>query len=1104
MATTYVTVPLGTTSAQLQAMIDAAAPDTVFQLEAGDYTFDSTVVISQSHISIVGAGVGQTTIHASTALGADPVIRVGHELHRPEIEATYQIAQPASVGDTSIEMQSGHGVQVGDFIYITQQNTSEFFDEIGDTSWRKDKDLRTILVEVTAVDGDTVTFDSPLTFDYDPAISDVQVRTILEGNELSGFTMEGAYGAADPNRYYNDEGAVQGATFIMVGGTSDMVITDIHLQDAASHGITFAGSTGVTVDNVSANGAHNKGGGGNGYSIWIRDTYDSSFTNLDITDVRHAVLFASYTSASGNYVHVSFTNRDINFHGGRDQNNTVVVDQMYRDEVEQHHMSTATYYNPPGGERWGAPTDPSTNPIYIREVQASNKDDLIASHWEGSIVYTYEANDTIITNDGNDFVDAGTSGDTVFASDGLDTIVGGSGTDSLALAGNHADYTITRFGAWLYLTHAGGVTLVTEVENFDFADGSYSEDVLFNQAALEANPVADPYADGVIIEGVLSTGEGGPDTVPGDGGDTSGGGGTDTTDGGGTDTTGGGGTDTTDGGGTDTTGGGGTDTTDGGGTDTTDGGGTDTTDGGGTDTTDGGGADTVPGSDVDWGDIDTTGWLVVNGESWWDRQSAGVDFVLGANVDGSEFTNEGDLSAVGNALDNNMLGNSGANRLEGHGGDDRIFARDGDDTLLGGDGNDLLEGAGGNDALFGGAGNDTVEGGADDDTMLASAGMDTLNGESGTDTAIFTGVLGSYTISESSGAFTITSGADQAYVINTEFFVFDGQNYAAADVMAAWTAAGGGTDTTDGGGTDTTDGGGTDTTDGGGTDTTDGGGTDTTDGGGTDTTDGGGTDTTDGGGTDTTDGGGTDTTDGGGTDTTDGGGTDTTDGGGTDTTDGGGTDTTDGGGTDTTDGGLPALLPSELQPIDTSGLPIFDGVPGDDTLRVEESFIMGAELDAGRVEEEAGQSTLIGNELDNYLRGNDFANRLEGLEGDDSVRAEDGNDTVLGGAGNDTLKGGSDDDLIWGGTGLDTLDGGNGSDRFVFLTGDQRAYIADADLDENDRILLGVDGITTVAEAMSFAQEAGSDVKFSFANGDELVVNNMELAEVEQALVILV
>ncbi|MCH2095768.1 MAG: hypothetical protein MK160_11715, partial [Rhodobacteraceae bacterium] len=520
MATTIVTVPVGTTSAQLQSMIDGASGDTVFQLEAGDYYFDSTAVVTESNIAIVGAGVGETTLHATTALGDDPVIQVGHALHRPEIEATFEITATAQTGDTSLELEAGHTVQTGDFIYITQENTNAFFAEIGDTSWRKNKDLRTILVEVTEVDGTTVSFDSPLTFDYDPSISEVQVRTILEGNELSGFSMQGAYGAADPNRYYNDAGSVQGATFIMVGGTSDMVITDIHMQDAASHGITFAGSTGVTVDNVSANGAHNKGSGGNGYSIWIRDTYDSSFTNLDITDVRHAVIFASYSSASGNYVHVSFTNRDINFHGGRDQYNTVIVDQMYRDEVEQHHMSTAIYYNPPGGERWGAPTDPTTNPIYIREVQASNKDDLVVSHWDGSIVYTYEANDTVVTNAGDDFVDAGTSGDTIIGSDGLDTIVGGSGTDTLELLGSFADYTITAFGQWLYLAHAGGVTLVSDTERFAFADGTRDDDDLFDLAAIEGNPIDDPLASGVIIEGAPSIGDG--DDTTGDGDDTTG------------------------------------------------------------------------------------------------------------------------------------------------------------------------------------------------------------------------------------------------------------------------------------------------------------------------------------------------------------------------------------------------------------------------------------------------------------------------------------------------------------------------------------------------------------------------------------------------------
>ena len=47
---------------------------------------------------------------------------------------------------------------------------------------------------------------------------------------------------------------------------------------------------------------------------------------------------------------------DVNFHGGRDQFNTVVVDESVRNETEQGYMAWATFMNE--GERYGAADGP--------------------------------------------------------------------------------------------------------------------------------------------------------------------------------------------------------------------------------------------------------------------------------------------------------------------------------------------------------------------------------------------------------------------------------------------------------------------------------------------------------------------------------------------------------------------------------------------------------------------------------------------------------------------------------------------------------------------------------------------------------------------------
>jgi Ca2+-binding RTX toxin-like protein len=76
----------------------------------------------------------------------------------------------------------------------------------------------------------------------------------------------------------------------------------------------------------------------------------------------------------------------------------------------------------------------------------------------------------------------------------------------------------------------------------------------------------------------------------------------------------------------------------------------------------------------------------------------------------------GNVSAVGNGLDNVLVGNAGNNVLSGLGGNDELHGGAGDDQLNGGEGNDTLAGGAGNDALSGGNGTDTAvfEGGAGD------------------------------------------------------------------------------------------------------------------------------------------------------------------------------------------------------------------------------------------------------------------------------------------------------------------------------------------------------------------------------------------------------
>lgn len=341
-----------------------------------------------------------------------------------------------------------------------------------------------MMVEVTSVDRNNVGFERPRTFDFDPAIAEVQTRNLIEDNTLSGFTMVGPFGEADPGAFYNSSG--QGQTMIMVGGTTGATLTNIWIDDGISHGVTFAGSIDATLDDFVLDRTLNKGAGRNRYAVWVRDVYESDFANLTISDTRHAVLFSSYTTASNNSVHVSYTKRDINFHGGRDQYKTVVVNEMVRNETEQSYMAWAILYIE--GERHGAPTDPTTNPIRFGTLVATSKGDEAYASDASANLWMVGGNDTAHGGAGDDYINGGDGNAVIYGLDGNDTINGGAATDTLVLEGALPDYQITADGAHIYLAGSTGRTLTRNVESCVFADTTIDDDALLDVATVEDVP----------------------------------------------------------------------------------------------------------------------------------------------------------------------------------------------------------------------------------------------------------------------------------------------------------------------------------------------------------------------------------------------------------------------------------------------------------------------------------------------------------------------------------------------------------------------------------------------------------------------------------------
>ncbi len=758
MTRTTVSVPAGTDAATLQSMIDAAEGPTLFALAPGRYRIDQTVVLDRPGLYLQGAGRGETVLEV--AEGVSPAVQLGHALFQPEIIDTAPLGQYAGAGSTRITLGGELDVVPGDHLYLEQANTGAFLDSIKDTQWRQDSALRTHLAEVTSVTGDVVTLGAPLPFDFLPADTEVQERTLLPGLGLSDLTLIGPLGEPDPAEFSNVASGT-GHMLVMLGGVTGAEVHGLGMENATSHGLVLEDSRAVDVRDLYAEGAHDKGPGGNGYALWIRDVHDSSFTDLTLLDARHAVLFASYTSANGNLVEVTHTNRDVNFHGGRDQFNTVVVDEMIRTPAEQRFMSTAVFYN--DGESYGAPTDPATNPVLFRTLVATTKGEAVTAHPDGAELWTLSGADSITTGPGDDLVMAGTGTDVIFASGGRDSIDGGSSNDEVIFAGASTNFTMAREGDILALGRGRDVTLLRDVESVVFSDARFDADDLLDIAPEATTPLLWPEAEppvdlGPRVTGAVTARLRPPEPIdpPQE----------------------------------------------------------DAQDDSAEDeaalqpapaappapaTAPQAVADPAPETPAPETDSPTSaetaeapadlvgpdGLPIIGGGAGWDRYAASQSFRMGDDLEAMEFTpDDADLAVLGNALDNNMRGNDGANLLDGGPGDDAIFARGGPDTLRGGPGDDRLHGASDADVLDGGPGDDDIRAGNGDDIIQESSGNDTIDGQGGDDELVLTHPRAAYRVEQTAEGFVLTGPEGRSVVTGVERFSFADGTLSGAELAA--------------------------------------------------------------------------------------------------------------------------------------------------------------------------------------------------------------------------------------------------------------------------------------------------------------------------------
>lgn len=476
-------VAAGTSAAALNQMIADAGAGATIILDAGVHVFTEAIRIGTDGVMLKGASETDTTIifdfPSGTGSNGIEVTGGGKTLIGA---ATTDIAR----GATSITLADTGGLAAGDTLWIAQANDAEYLAANGwsgiDATKSAGNPFRETIVEIDHIDGSTVYLKGTVPFDMDAGLAQVHAIDLLQDVSLADFSVTFTLGHPNAFNFVNTHPEFEGTAAIRLDGTQNASLAHISIVDAPSHAFDIRTSLTPVADDLLVDGAHNKGTDGNGYGLQIYETFGGSFTNLEIFNTRHAVLFSAWDAEVGNTVHVLDTNRDVNFHGSADVDNTIVVDRAVLEyDASQNEGVTSGIWPIVGdGGSVHAVTDIfGPNAIRFGWAVGSDAADRIDGIDGGAYLNGQNGQDTLNGGTGDDILVGGLNKDTLTGGAGHDTFlfrVGdnydtlvdvdlGVDGDRIVLTGtatldSFADLTLTQNGSDVYVRYGANATLI--------------------------------------------------------------------------------------------------------------------------------------------------------------------------------------------------------------------------------------------------------------------------------------------------------------------------------------------------------------------------------------------------------------------------------------------------------------------------------------------------------------------------------------------------------------------------------------------------------------------------------------------------------------------
>lgn len=481
----------GTSAVALNAIIAGAGPGATIILDNGNHVFDQAIVIRQDGVTLKGQSETGTIITFAYPAGTG-----GNGIEVNGGAKTYLDVASANIakGATSITMADTHGLKAGDTIWIGQDNDAAYLAAHGwsalDPAKSANNPFREGIVEVDHVTGNTVFLKTAIAFDMTAGQAEVYAIDLVKDVHLSDFTVTSNLGPANAFDFVNTHPEFDNNALVRLDGTQNASIAHITAKDAPSLSFDIRTSLSAHVDDLYVDGGHNKGTDGNGYGLQIYETFDSTFTGLEIFNTRHAVLFSAWDAEARNQVHVTATNRDINFHGSEDVDNTVIVDSSVMVYDQSLNTGIGDGFWPIVGD--GGTVHAKTDIFGFNTVKFGNAVGSDAA----DTIYGVDTGATLSGKNGQDVLFGGSGNDILIGGLNKDKMTGGAGSDLfLVRQGDNYD-TIKDFqvgpggdkivisGA-VSVTDLSNLTLTQDGANVNVRYGANSTLILENHTVVE-------------------------------------------------------------------------------------------------------------------------------------------------------------------------------------------------------------------------------------------------------------------------------------------------------------------------------------------------------------------------------------------------------------------------------------------------------------------------------------------------------------------------------------------------------------------------------------------------------------------------------------------